>query len=355
VETDWGGSVPTCPAEFHLNPKDTDRDTFLRQFKPCGYYKANCRDSFDGWFPNTWTDAYDGLNDPFDAANALRANVDYPGNGDQDLQYGVNLVQFDIGLDAATYAAYQDLAEEYGEDLIDDTGSARYLDFENALGETGEPLWTSAVRPMALGETCVETFARTNQDWGKINEDHDSVYDSMGTCGAGHAGLGYAKDCMKHDVCSYFKGAALGIEPEGFCADFDCGDEAAQTVMNCWTLGENVICNPDLHEDSLSLLSNGIFSSSIHASARLAMGQKRKCTLRSGYERGQGIPWQRYPDGTVCTSPDDCISRRCDGILGTCQDRVEVGESCNEDSDCISVQCDTYLESVLNGKCIVAN
>lgn len=339
---DWGGEEPTCPANFYLNPNDTtNKNTFLGQFKPCGYYKANCGAFFGDWFPDNTNDPLDGLNDPFDPANNILANVDYPGNGNQDLKYGVNLVQFDVGLDAKTFAAYQDLVAEYGEDgkkLIADTGSARYLDFNNALGKTGAPLWTSEVKDMELGETCVETFALTYDDWGFIDgEQHEKGdYDCMGKCGAGCGtdGLGVAKDCMKHDVCSYFKALALDESSGGFCSDFDCGDEAMQTVTNCWIShagkDKNVIC--DKSEDD----KNPKFYSLLNPAVRVT--GKRACTLRTGWDRNQGTPWQRYEDGTGCTSHDDCQSRRCNWLF-RCAARSEIGQRCISDNDCISLSC----------------
>ena len=55
-----------------------------------------------------------------------------------------------------------------------------------------------------------------------------------GKCGS--TGAGYAKDCLKHDVCATFKAIQQNDfdRNDGFCYDEDCGDETAQTVLNCF-------------------------------------------------------------------------------------------------------------------------
>jgi len=270
------GDGISCPDSFVLNPKETNKDTFLRQFKPCGYYKTHCQHKFEDWF-----DHADIL--------GIEANVCYPGRGEHDLRKGVHLVQFDIGLDEETYHANPE------DSLIDDVDTTgNYLDISNSDGETGNPIWTSGEKSMELGESCVETFAETNDHWGKIpGEQHTANYNCMGKCGAGCQGLGIAKDCMKHDVCSYFKGLALDKEAVGFCRDFDCGDEAMQTVLNCWMRkrfrDKQVICDED--EDD----SNPNFYSLFNPAAKLQK-QKRACTLRTGWDRNQGAPSQESED-----------------------------------------------------------
>lgn len=44
---------------------------------------------------------------------------------------------------------------------------------------------------------------------------------------------------MKHDMCTAYKAliqrdSVDWSADDGFCYDIDCGDEAAQTVLNCW-------------------------------------------------------------------------------------------------------------------------
>lgn len=325
------GFVPEdCPDRFFLNPthEDVDHKTFLRQFKPCGFYKTHCADKFTSWFGSDFT-----LTDEV----KINTNVCYPGQGDDDLYAGVHLVEFDIGLDEATYDAYLTLKNEDGGDrLIDDIDATTYLDFD----ETGS---YKSERAFQLGETCIETFSRGDGEdshWGDL---HGNNFDCMGTCGPGCMGAGHGKDCLKHDICSYYKGYVLEEKSEGFCMDFDCGDEAAQTVSNCWintdwyAPDKPVICNQELDD------TNPNFYVELNPAARLQK-QKMACTLRSGWDRNQGMPWHRYPDGTTCTSGDDCQSRRCDAVswLGypvECQPRLNTGEGCNENDDCINLVC----------------
>jgi len=71
------------------------------------------------------------------------------------------------------------------------------------------------------------------------NEDcHEMIvkggnYGCMGGCGPGCAKLGWSLDCLKHDVCSAWNALRLNKPSTGFCADVDCGDEAAQTTYSC--------------------------------------------------------------------------------------------------------------------------
>ena len=326
----------SCPENFLLNPSQTDKHSFLQQFKPCGYYTAHCQHKFEDWF---------GL------ANIpnIEPNVCYPGgyNGrpGQHMADGVHLVQFDIGLDEETYKGYQHLKEEYGDRLIHDVDTTRkYLDISNSDGKTGNDIWTSQERPMKLGESCVETFVLTNDDWGRIDGkpaiNPFSAYNCMGSCGPSSWAVCAAKDCRKHDGGRYFKSLALKEKASGFCMDFDCGDEAAQTVTNCWIrqpwpfLDTNVICDEDVDENNPNFYSQLNWPARVHS-------QKRECTLRTGWDRNQGIPSLRNEDGTVCTSNDDCQSRRCDRVLYRrwCKPRLELGERCNEDTDCVSLNC----------------
>ena len=316
-------STKLCPEQFFLNPQDTDRETFLFQFKPCGHYEKFCQSKFGDWFG-----AHGGYN-PKNRKTFIKPNVCYPGRPDDpvnnDLQDGVNLVQFDIGLDRTHYEAALGLANEPLERiLIDDISGEEfdYLIFPPKDGSFTEK------KKMEFGETCIETFAVTNDDWG--NPQFGGDYDCMGTCGPGCKGVGIAKDCMKHDICSYFKTVARKSEAVNFCRDFDCGDEAAQTVSNCrqGSNGPQVTCTPDSFID-------------INPAARLQR-QKRSCILRTKWDRNQGMPWARRPNGERCDGFDDCQSRRCDAGswgLGECMPREPNGAKCNEHSDCISVTC----------------
>jgi len=316
--------TPSCPENFYLKPEDVPegmdmRETFLLQFKPCGYYREHCSNMLrtEGWFPNL-NDNESVTFDPLDLDEIIRANVDYPGeNSEVDIKYGISLVEFDIGLDDATYQSWLSNTYDFvsNNNMLDSIeGENQYLDIGNRLGQNANvPLWTSPARPLETGEHCVETFAKLNDDWS-------AKYVSMGTCGGGHVGVGYAKDCMKHDVCSYFKALALGttdssgnLVSEGFCRDFDCGDEAAQTVLNCledsWgPLNTQQICQESKHLDSRI---NGNYFSALHSTARRPMGMAEECTFRTGWDKNQGMPWQRYVAGTTCLYGDQCISNSC--------------------------------------------
>jgi len=307
-----------CPDDFILNPKNTDRTTFLNQFKPCGHYQKQCEHKFVEWFGDQWK------NYP-----PLEPNIDYPGTGEDDLDHypGVYIVQFDTGLDGVTYEAYQDMGDM---SLIDDINKGTWLSpFADGF--------TTNVMP--LGETCVETFARFPDDWGGV-PGQDNDYDCMGVCGGGCFGVGAGYDCMKHDVCSYFKSYALEIKAEGGCRDLDCGDEATQALVNCYIKkqagkDEAVTCSEDNEEDPN-------FYSTLNGIGRLGR-QKRACTLHTKWERNQGMPWARGPDGSFCSSPDDCVSGRCDVPSAfkkaTCQAQLANKKRCNEHSDCKSQKC----------------
>jgi len=311
-------STKLCPEQFFLNPQDTDHETFLFQFKPCGHYEKLCKHKFEDWFG-----AHGGYN-PENRNTFLEPNVCYPGRPDQpainDLQRGVNLVQFDIGLDRTHYEAALGLANEpFDRILIDDISGE---EFDYLIFPPKDGIFTER-KKMEFGETCIETFAVTGDHWGD--------YTCMGRCGVGclGVGVGLGKDCMKHDVCSYFKTVARKSKAENFCRDFDCGDEAAQTVTNCrqGRNGPQVICTPDTFID-------------INPAAR-GLSQKRSCSLRTKWDRNQGMPWVRRANGERCDGFDDCISRRCDFRLfrRICMDRKPSGQRCNEHSDCVSVTC----------------
>ena len=269
-----------CPIEFFLNPKSTDRITFLKQFKPCGFY-SQCQNKFNDWF-GTHT-----------LYNTIKPNVCYPEKGGFDLerQHGIHIVQFDTGLDPATYQAYQQ-KEDW--DLIKGTNLTGGISWLDPFAED------FTTDEMPLRETCVETIVRYPDNWGNI-PNTVNFYNCMGKCGSSCLGAWVSRDCLKHDVCSYFKSLAMEDPATGFCRDFDCGDETAQSVANCWSRsgmdGSPVVCSPDSYMV-------------LNPAARLR-GQKSACTLRTKWERNQGMPWAKGANGEPCSSPDDCISGNC--------------------------------------------
>ena len=124
------------------------------------------------------------------------------------------------------------------------------------------------------GKTCM----------GAIVQANDSKYDATlggcaGKCGAGCSGAGWAKDCLKHDICVTYKNFMLNPtltssnveenKPTGFCDDLDCGDEAAQTVMNCfserrWRPDENIVCDKQVFEENQKAFGRWSFATKLY-------------------------------------------------------------------------------------------
>lgn len=155
--------------------------------KPCGTYKE--------------------LNCPYEV---IAANRDHPGEGAGDLDFKPYIVQFDIGVHRNIKAKVESTADK-GHPCIG-----------CSAGEDGEP-YTG-------GEQCKELIVKGNSDVSG---------GCAGKCGPGCiVGAGWAKDCLKHDVCVSYKSLVLGgtawEDDDGFCYDIDCGDEAAQTILNCY-------------------------------------------------------------------------------------------------------------------------
>lgn len=275
-----------CPTQYFLNPKDTDRLTFLRQFKPCGFY-SKCQHKFATWFGISQLPVYE----------PIEANKCYPIIGQYNLEkeHGIHIVQFDTGLDPVTFEAY---ATEGDLDLIKDTN------LTSNAGIWLDPFaqdFTTHVMP--LKETCVESLVRYPDDWGNI-PNTINTYNCMGECGSSCLSAWAGRDCLKHDVCSYFKGLAMEDPAVGFCRDFDCGDETAQSVVNCWSSDEAS------RTEETAVVCSQESDMVMNPAARLR-GQKRACSLRTKWERSQGIPWAKRAAGEPCSSPDDCISGAC--------------------------------------------
>ena len=338
ITTEENTTDDICSDRYWIKPQDTDTETYLGQYKPCGWYVENCSHKFDSWF-----DRHGGF-DKDDPHSYIKANTDYPGYGDDgNLEvswFGRNkvyLVEFDIGLDKTAYDAAKGMKNEPGAGiLIDDIdqGELNYVSFpKNEAGEYSER------KTMEFGETCIETFARVQDRWKPPNDWRGikfNNYGCMGFCGRScFPTKGNGKDCMKHDVCSHFKTVALNESADGFCRDFDCGDEAAQTVINCKNralptpFAQHEVCT----EDSVADISKVV---------RVHFEQKKECILRSKWDRNQGMPWVRRENGARCDTTDDCQSRRCEYRLfgiKKCKPRLGAGKGCNEHTDCISLQC----------------
>ena len=137
---------------FSSYPKnDSEIQIFLDAVKPCGHY-AN-------------------LNCPHEV---IPASVTHPGSGPGELEYKAYITQFDVGL-------HQSLSEEMltaadGEQINKFTGSS------------------------SEGETCLEVIVKAHN-----TPDDATLGGCAGKCGAGCSGAGWAKDCLKHDVCVTYK------------------------------------------------------------------------------------------------------------------------------------------------------
>lgn len=305
----------------------SDREVWLQKFKPCGWYRDNCQD--------------------MQGVEVLEANVVYPpnrdrdqgrGEGDEDLQKGKSyIVQFDVGIHPEVVTANDgEYSNYFGKGgVIDLTGG--YID----NNETGYKTET-----YVSGETCLEVYAKAGNDgdanWGDI---HGNSYGCMGKCGKGcDLGGGYAKNCMKHDVCGAFKSVAQGIESSGNCRDIDCGDEQMQTVAYCHKKGllelpvtcrkEDFVNHPK--EYDIRLTFGARFFTTKDGDT-----QEAACHLWTGWDRGQGAPTALHENGDRCPDKMHCASGRCDGNLWNkiCKARLDAEEGCNESSDCKSNDC----------------
>lgn len=247
---------------FYTNPKDIEtdrRDTWIKQVRRCGHYRevyndSECRNSL--------------------SYTVIEANVDYPGRGPEGDLVVVDtlyLTRFDVGRHANQPAS-----------------SNKNINFNSinlGVGSVGTP--QDIMQNDITSETCVETFAFGGEDFGDI---YGNDYNCMGYCGTGCTAWGNGKDCMKHDVCSSYKALVQGSAATGYAGDVDCGDEAAQAVINCWD--ENgwwpdfqTVCdrsNNDIYAEINPIarfLGGGLFG-----------GGRQEALDRTGWNRNQGMP-----------------------------------------------------------------
>lgn len=317
-----------------------ERDDWLQQFKPCGWYKANCEQLAD--------------------VQVLEANVVYPPNQDflgtgllEDLQPDMNyIVQFDVGIHPSGPATNDETYSRYFQD-----GGVWPL--EGGI-DLDDPNY-SAGEGYVLGETCLETHAQAGPDgygdWGDL---HGSNYGCMGKCGGGCMGAGYARDCMKHDVCSAFKTVAQGQAAEGFCMDVDCGDEAMQSTTHCrvpipeipgsaFPLPEGLTIGVTCRESDFENSTEYTVDAELTIAAELwnvvrPDQAEAACFLWTGWEKGQGAPNALRAIGEGCPWSSFCASARCDyesyfSFNKICMERLDSGQPCNEDTDCKSSNC----------------
>jgi len=231
---------PSCPVLSNYPENDGEIETFMDAFKPCGHY-ANLRCPYE----------------------VISASVTYPGSGPGELEFIPYITQFDVGL----HRTVNGLREEASDGQRN-----------NFIGPPDK-------------ETCMEAIVQAN----------DGRYDATlagcaGRCGPGCKGAGWAKDCLKHDICVTYKNFMLNPtltssnvgenQPNGFCDDLDCGDEAAQTVMNCyserrWRKDENILCDKQEFEENQKAFGRWSYA------IRWVDGT---CNKYVSWARGQGIP-----------------------------------------------------------------
>jgi len=321
----------------------TAKEAWLDKFKPCGWYKEHCA-------------ALEG-----DHVQVIEANTLYPPNrdmdddrdpGDEDLQIDqAYIVQFDVGLHSEmNHANHGTYSHSFRED-----GYSGVLRDAGGVDVRTKPY--GATETHVEGETCLEIYTKSDFDegWGDI---HGSNYGCMGKCGAGcqlwmigRLGGGYAKNCMKHDVCSAFKSVATGVKSEGACQDIDCGDEMMQAVSHCDLPGSLILpttCNQEDFADPNSgftfRMTWGSTVFDLLDGPFNGISGESACYLWTGWEKGQGAPEALADDYSGhCGRSNRCKSGRCDArstlIWNACMPRKENNEWCNEDSDCISDFC----------------
>jgi hypothetical protein len=190
-----------CPV-FTKNPDGNEElsKRMLAATKPCGHYKkAGC------------------------TYEVIPADIVHPGDGPGELQYKPYIVQFDVGV-------HPKLRTKVLKDHKKWSNADRGRD---CIGCENK------------GEECLELIVKGGSD---------ATGGCAGKCGSGCVGAGYAKDCMKHDVCASYKALVQLKEhdwtfDDGFCYDPDCGDEAAQTLHNCylskWGSDTPITCEED--------------------------------------------------------------------------------------------------------------
>lgn len=232
----------SCPVLSNYPENDDEIKTFVDAFKPCGHY-AN-------------------LGCPYEV---IPPSVTHPGSGPGELEFIPYITQFDVGL----HQTVNGLRKQASGDQMD-----------NFIGTPNK------------GETCMEAIVQAN----------DSKYDATlggcaGKCGVGCSGAGWAKDCLKHDICVTYKNFMLNPtltssnveenQPTGFCDDLDCGDEAAQTVMNCfserrWRPDKNIVCDKRGFEENQKAFGRWSFAIKLY--------NEGSCNNYVSWARGQGIP-----------------------------------------------------------------
>jgi len=253
-----------------IKAPQTDSD-FVSKFRPCGTYSSCSLPVADiSYGKRDYPERTTIESNNF----IIAANVVHPG---RTLVRNQNyIVQFDIGLTK--------------------NRDASSVDSSTRISSTNWPFSVCPNGPDG-GECCLEAIMNGDDDWGDLGI--GANYDCMGQCGPGSLAAGWLSgcdvdrtrtavvgglDCAKHDLCSVYKSVLIGSAAGGFCADPDCGDEAAQTVFNCWSgfsfgnpggIGTgNRICRSDTHGEFNTIGSQG---------------GGGNCPGWQGYSMGQGL------------------------------------------------------------------
>jgi len=233
-----------CPV-FTENPSGNTnlQQRMLDAAKPCGHYQSKgC--------PYT----------------VISANVDYPGEGPGDLDYVPYIVQFDIGVHSRIKNTVMGYHQNWdgGDEKRDCIGCDE------------------------AGETCLELIVKGGSD---------ATGGCAGKCGSGcdvFAG-GYAYDCLKHDVCTTYKALfqrnSIDFDQaDGYCRDPDCGDEAAQSVFNCYidyTFNDvSIICSEQSFAADPDVYGHWSYTTSLPS----LTFDEGPCNHFTGWASGQGLP-----------------------------------------------------------------
>lgn len=228
-----------CPI-FVDNPNGNSDLTqqMIDATKPCGFYEAAGCDY-----------------------EVIPANVDHPGEGPGDLAFIPYIVQFDIGIHPRL--------------------KVKVMQDHTAWGE-GQPC--IGCEAEGEGETCLELIVEGNSA---------ATGGCAGKCGPGCdvvGGAGWAKDCLKHDVCASYKQLVSRgkyfDDDDGFCYDPDCGDEAAQTVHNCFVhhrfwRDTDIVCDQSYFDSEPRAYGHWSFATNLFGGP---------CDNFIDWNNGQGIP-----------------------------------------------------------------
>lgn len=295
-----------------------NRQRYIQQFKPCGWFKEHCSDYKD--------------------APVIQNNVNYSTRLDVDLE-ATYIVQFDIGMSHSAYNLMKSLTNWRQKELfevdpdkkwekitVDQWQTFRYQGVDGVKDGFPEP--PTVGNGAALGEVCVEIPSKFYDDLGDIMG-NIPTYD-LGGCGEDDGKLAqiyWGKTCMQHDLCTVFKAVIQGNDhTQGvFCDDIDCGDEAMATVTDCekdnwgpdWLVGEHVDCPDRETTDIYPYIGRATqVIDSIGNYFNIDT-----CYFWTGYETGGSTPAMAFKNGHSCSYDIECFSGNCPwGWKWVCKD-----------------------------------